>query len=193
MVFIVTGTAESGRNTVGRLLSEELGWEFLEAQNLHANYHVDARRRSSSLADADPSLPIETLVAAINTWIYEWRDVVLSCPMLTETERTQLSKMSSLVKVVCLEQLPVSSRTRLHERSSGVANSEVSAESHARCDLKQDALTVDSSQQVEEIIAEITALLIMRSPPPGLRFSSSDGGKRNNPSEQNASALRRSG
>ncbi|MFY9912785.1 MAG: hypothetical protein WCF22_14495 [Candidatus Sulfotelmatobacter sp.] len=192
MVFIVTGTAESGRNTVGRLLSEELGWEFLEAQNLHADYNVDARRSSSSLADADPSLPLETLVAAINTWIYEWRDVVLSCPMLTENERSQLSKMSSLVKIVCLEQLPGSSRTRLYERSSEVANSEFCAESHARCDPK-DALTVDSSQQLEEIIAEITALLIMRSSPPGLRFSSSEGGKRNNPSEQNASALRRSG
>ena len=173
MVFIITGTAESGRNTVGKLLAEELGWEFLEAQNLHANNNLDVPLCSSSLGDADPTLRLETLVAAINTWIYEWRDVVLSYPGLTETERTQLSKMSSLVKIICLEQFHGSGRTRLPERSAGVANSEFSAESHAICDPKQDALTVDSSRQLEEIIAEITALLIMRSSPSGLPFSSS--------------------
>jgi len=34
MVFIITGAAESFRNTVARLLAESLGWEFVDAASL---------------------------------------------------------------------------------------------------------------------------------------------------------------
>jgi gluconokinase len=165
MVFIITGAAESTRNTVGRLLAEALGWEFVDAESLRLPGNLDARKCGTSLANADPTLRIETLSAAINFWIYEWRDVVVSCPMLTETEQRQLSKMSSLVKIVCLEASHVTGRTRVLDRSLRVVSSEFSAEWHAARDPGPNVLTVDSSRQVEEIIAEMTAVLIVRKSP----------------------------
>ena len=59
MVFIITEAAESGRNTVGRLLAEALGWEFVDAENLHPPGNRDARRCSTSLVN-DPALPGQT-------------------------------------------------------------------------------------------------------------------------------------
>ena len=35
MVFVITGTAESDTNSVGRLLADDLGWEFVDGKNLH--------------------------------------------------------------------------------------------------------------------------------------------------------------
>lgn len=163
MVLIITGSAEPGRNTLGRRLAEALGWEFADAENLHPPGHPDPPNCNPSLATADSPLRIETLSAAINFWIYDWRDVVVSCPLLTETERKQLSKMSSLVKIVCLE---VSEGTGpVLDRPLPVASSEFSAGWHAALDPEAEVLTVDSSRQAEEIVAEMTAVLIMRKSP----------------------------
>ena len=164
MVFIITEAAESGRNTVGRLLAEALGWEFVDAENLHPPGNFDARRCSTSQV-SDPTLRMETLSAAITFWIHEWRDVVVSCPMLADGDRRQLSKMSPLVRIVCLEASHATDRSPVHDRSVRVVSSEFPAEWHAALQPGQDVLTVDSCQQVEEIIAEVTAVLIMRKSP----------------------------
>src|SRR5208282_3860413 len=106
MVFVVTGTAEPDRNTVGRLLADALGWEFIDAENLHPPGNPDARRGSAALANTDPTFSIATLSAAIDLWIYEWRDVVVSCPTLTDTDRKQLYRNTSLIRIICLTTTP---------------------------------------------------------------------------------------
>ena len=161
MVFIIAGTAESGRNTVGRLLAEALGWEYIDAENLRPSGNLEAHRGSASLANADPTLPTGTLSAAINIWIYEWRDVVVSCPMLTEGERRQMSRMSSLVKIVCLEDFHTTGRTRFLDGSVGVASFPLPAASHAGKTPERRVFTLDSSRQMEDIIAEMTSVLMM--------------------------------
>jgi len=164
MVFIITEAAESGRNTVGTLLAEALGWEFVDAENLHPPGNFDTGRCSTPYVN-DPTLRIETLSAAIAFWIHEWRDVVVSCPMLTDTDRRQLSKMSSLVKIVCLQSSHATGRSPVHDQSVRVVSPEFPAGWHAARQPGQNVLTVDSCRQVEEIIAEITAVLIMRKSP----------------------------
>jgi hypothetical protein len=143
MVFILTGAAESNRNSVGKFLADSLGWEFVDAANLCLPRYLD-RPSCSSTLDADPTLHIEALSAAIRLWIYEWRDVVVSSPPLTEKDRKQLAKMSSLIKIVCLDASHATARSALSAGSLG-----------------QNVLTVDSSRNVEEIIAEMTAALMM--------------------------------
>ena len=162
MVFVVTGTSESDRNTVGRLLAQDLGWEFVDAENLHPPSNLDARNCNASLANADPSLRIETLAAAINFWIYEWRDVVISCPMLTERDRSRLSEMSSLVKIVCLEASHATGRTPSLDRLVRAVSSEYPDGWPATRESEQEALPADSVGQVDEIIAEIVSALILK-------------------------------
>ncbi len=164
MVFIITGAAESSRNMVCRLLAEALGWEFVEAENLYGSGDVE-RKCSSSLANHEPSLRIESISRAINIWIYEWRDVVVSCPMLTQGDRRQLSKLSSLVKIVCLEEFYATDRTRVSDLSVGVATSASPVGSNASRDPKEDLFTISLSRPVEEIIAELTAVLMTQKSP----------------------------
>jgi hypothetical protein len=156
VVFIIVGASESGRDTVSRLLAETLGWEFVDAENLRAPGNVDAGRGSTSRAYADRTWGIEPLSAAINLWIYEWLDVVVSCPALTEGERRQLSRMSSLVKVVCLEEFRATGRAHASDGSAGIAISG----SHAPRDPDKDVSILDGARPVEKIIAELTAVLV---------------------------------
>jgi len=165
MVFVITGASESDRNTVGRLLAEAFGWEFVDAENLRPPGNLDARKCGTAPAYADLTLRTATLSAAINFWIYEWRDVVVSCPVLTEKERRQLSKTSSLVKIACLEASQATGCTGVLDRSVRVVCSDSPVKRHAADEPEQAVLTLDSSRQVEEIIAEMTAALILRKSP----------------------------
>ncbi len=163
MVFIIMGPAQSARNTVGRLLAEALGWEFVDAENLHPLGNFDAGSRSTSLADADRISPMTTLSTAINFWIYEWLDLVVSCPELTENDRRQLSKISSLVKIVSLEASLAACRSHVSHRSDVAISSQLPAAWWTACDQGQDSLSRDSSPLVEDIIADLTAVLFTSS------------------------------
>ena|SRR5208282_4004459 len=163
MVFIIMGPAQSARNTLGRLLAQALAWEFVDAENLHPPGNFDAGSRSTSLADADRSLPIRTLSTAINFWIYEWRDIVVACPELTDNDRRQLSKISSLVKIVSLEASLESCRGHVSHRSAVGISSQLPAAWRTACDQGQDSLSRDSSGLVEQIIADLTAVLFTSS------------------------------
>lgn len=160
MVFVVTGTTESDRNTVGRLLADDLGWEFVDGEDLHYP-DLDERNRNASLGNADPSfrMKMETLSTAINHWIYKWRDVVVSCPILTETDRRRLSEISSLVKIVCLEASHALSGSPLLDRNRPihVVGSESPDGGDAKDEPGQEVLTIDLSRQVEEIIREMVS------------------------------------
>ncbi len=166
MVFIITGAPESDRNTVGRRLAEALGWEFVDAENLHPPTNLDKRRCSTSLANADPTLRIESLLAAIYSWIYGWRDVVVSCPMLTETDRRQLCRNTSLVRIVYLKVPHDTGRSALLDGPTHSIRTEPTTSKHAGLEPREKVLTVDSSQRIEEIIAEMVSALILnrRSP-----------------------------
>jgi gluconokinase len=168
MVFVITGTTESDTNMVGKLLADDLSWEFVDAKNLHPPAHLERPNSKYSQVNADSSWERDALLAAIDFWIYEWRDVVVSCALLRERDQRQLSKTSLLVKVVCLETStsPVNSCTNIFDRSSGVLVSEHPDGSCGTRESEQEVLKVDSSRDVEDIVAEIVGALILnrRSP-----------------------------
>lgn len=155
MVFVITGTAESVRNTVGRLLADDLGWEFVDGEDLRSP-HLDAWSRNALLANVDVSFRVETLSAAIKCWLHQWRDVVVSCPALTEAGRKQLSQMSSLVKIVSLEASATDGSLLLdREGSVRVVGSEFPGGRRAKREPDREGLPVDLNWQVEEIIREM--------------------------------------
>jgi len=173
MVFIITGTASSARNTVGRLLAEALGWDFVRGENLRPPPDLVPPKLAPPGFDArsrEPLSRLETLSAGINFWIYEWRDVVVSCPPLNDGNRRQLSKMSSLVKIVCLDDSPAPSVPASLGPSASPIISERSYGRLASRPPDMEVLTVNSSRQVEEIVSEIVCVLVLKRRPPSHRI-----------------------
>jgi len=159
VVFIITGATESGRDTVGRHLADTLGWEFVNAENLRPTGNLEANRCGDSGANAGATWLIEALSAAIDIWIYEWRDAVVSCPTLMEADRKRLCQKSSLVNIVCLEASLATGRAHVLDQSAGV-ESQLQARWYGSQHQRRDVITVDTSRQVEEIVAEMTAVLL---------------------------------
>jgi len=98
MVIIIMGEVGSGRDSVGARLAESLGWEFLNFDK-----RCGEEGTSGSMHDAKGSSTVELLWAALDASTYEWRDTVLSCPILTEGDQKHLRENRSLVKFVHLE------------------------------------------------------------------------------------------
>ena len=53
MIVIVMGVVGAGKTTVGRLLAEQLGWEFADADDFHPPSNVEKIRHGIALSDDD--------------------------------------------------------------------------------------------------------------------------------------------
>ena len=78
------GVSGSGKTTVGRLLSEDLGWKFYEGDDFHPSTNVEKIRRGISLDDTDRMPWLETLRELIRNCLERGDSAVLACSALKE-------------------------------------------------------------------------------------------------------------
>ena len=53
MIVILFGVSGAGKTTVGKLLAQELGWRFYEADDFHSQANIDKMRSGIPLTDED--------------------------------------------------------------------------------------------------------------------------------------------
>jgi gluconokinase/shikimate kinase len=90
LVIVVMGIAGSGKSTVGRRLAERLGWDFLDADDLHPPHNVAKMAAGQPLTDED-RLP---WLAAVAQWIAQRladrRPAVVACSALKRVYRERI-------------------------------------------------------------------------------------------------------
>src|SRR6202041_3271927 len=92
MIAIVMGVTGSGKTTVGRLLAEQLGWEFADADDFHPQANVEKMERGIPLNDEDRAPWLERLRVQITNWIANGRNAVLACSAPERTYRAEFSR-----------------------------------------------------------------------------------------------------
>src|ERR1700728_246319 len=105
MVLIVMGVVGAGKTTIGRLLAEQLGWEFSDADDFHPRSNVEKIRHGIALHDEDRRPWLAALGEAIARWIDEGRNVVLACSALKRSYLREVST-GSRVRGVYLTRSP---------------------------------------------------------------------------------------
>ena len=53
MIIVLMGVAGSGKSTIGRLLSQRLGWPFLDGDDFHPPFNILKLSRGIPLTDED--------------------------------------------------------------------------------------------------------------------------------------------
>ncbi len=154
MIVIVMGVVGSGKTTIGRLLAEQMGWEFADADDFHPASNVEKIRNGVALTDADRAPWLDSLRSAISQWVVARRNVVLACSALKRTYREKL-EAGPEVRFVYLKGSVALIADRLRLRHGHFANEQILASQFADLEEPEDAVTVSISPEPRKIVAEI--------------------------------------
>jgi gluconokinase len=154
MIVIVMGVVGAGKTTVGRLLAEQLGWEFADADDFHPLSNVGKIRHGIALSDDDRKPWLEALREAITHWIAEGRSAVLACSALKRSYRQEL-RTGPQVRFVYLRGSADLIAERLRSRHGHFANEQILASQLADLEEPEAAATVDIAATPQQIVAEI--------------------------------------
>jgi len=155
------GPAGAGKTTVGKLLAEELGWSFLDADDFHSAANVEKMRHGVSLTDVDRGPWLASMRSALDAAYLASTNVVLACSALKETYRQALvpDRAKNGVQFVYLHASPEVLRGRLTTRVGHYAGPALLDSQLATLEEPSDALWVDASQDPPTIVFQIRRLL----------------------------------
>lgn len=101
MIVIAFGVSGAGKTTIGKLLAEELGWRFYEADDFHPRDNIDKMRRGIALTDEDRWPWLDSLRELIKRCVEARQNAVLACSALKRAYRQHLH-VSAEAKLVFL-------------------------------------------------------------------------------------------
>jgi gluconokinase len=154
MVVIVMGVTGAGKTTVGRLLAEQSGWEFADADDFHPPANVEKMRNGIPLDDDDRKPWLERLRKSITDWIAEGRNVVLACSALKRSYRQELD-VGPQVHFVYLKGSAEQIAERLRSRQGHFAGEQILAGQFADLEEPENALTIEIASTPEQIVDQI--------------------------------------
>ena len=154
MIVIVMGVVGAGKTTVGRMLADELGWQFADADDFHSQSNVDKIRHGIALTDRDREPWLEHLRIALADWIEAGTSVVLACSALKEKYRKILD-VGPEVRFVFLKGSASLIVQRLQSRHGHFANEQILASQIADLEEPHTAIVEDISRTPPEIVADI--------------------------------------
>jgi gluconokinase len=154
MILIVMGVVGAGKTTVGRLLAEQLHYEFADADDFHPQSNIEKIRHGIALSDEDREPWLERLRERILKWEGDGTNAVLACSALKNSYREKL-KAGPDVKFVFLRGSAELIAQRLRSRHGHFAGASILASQIADLEEPADAIIVDIAKTPPEIVAEI--------------------------------------
>jgi gluconokinase len=155
VVVIMMGVAGSGKTTIGRLLAAELGWRFVEGDELHTAAAVEQMRAGRPLTDADRESWIASLHAIIAAAADRREPLILSCSALKERYRRTLRGDLHRVRFVYLKADPDTLGRRLSDRAGHFAGPALLPSQLAALEAPDDAITLDGTRPPDQIVHTI--------------------------------------
>jgi gluconokinase len=161
VIVIVFGVSGAGKTTIGKLLAEELGSRFYEADDFHSQANIEKMRRGIPLTDKDRWPWLDRLRELINGCVESNENAVLACSALKRAYRQHL-RVSEDVKFVFLRGDYALIAKQLRHRRGHFMNPELLRSQFA--DLEEPTpdehvLTIELGHTPEEIVDRIKAKL----------------------------------
>jgi len=161
VILIVFGVSGAGKTTIGKLLAEELGWRFCEADDFHPRANIEKMHSGHRLTDEDRWPWLERLLEQITRSLAAKENVALACSALTRAYRGRL-RVSDDVKFVFLRGDCALIERQLRRRRGHFMNPALLQSQFA--DLEEpepdeDAITIELGRTPEELVEEIKAKL----------------------------------
>lgn len=154
MIIIMMGVVGAGKTTIGKLLAQQLEWQFADADDYHPEANIEKIRRGIPLNDEDRRPWLERLRQLLSRWAENKVNGVLACSALKRSYRDGLL-ISDEVHFVYLYGNADLIAQRLHGRQGHFANDQILGSQFADLEEPECALRVSIAQAPEEIAYEI--------------------------------------
>lgn len=158
MVILLMGVSGSGKTTIGKLLADQLGWQFADADSYHSAANVAKMAAGIPLTDEDRRPWLASLRTVIEAWIDEQKNVVLACSALKQQYREELMAGPE-VKLVFLRGPYELIEQRLLARKDHYMNPKLLHSQFATLEEPQDAIVAAVTGTPEMIVGQIRKAL----------------------------------
>jgi gluconokinase len=156
MVIVVMGVTGAGKTTIGTALAAELGWRFVEGDQLHPPANVAKMHAGIPLSDADRAPWLAAVHAIIAHAIDRREHLVVACSALKEHYREALRGDLRNVRFALMNVPEAVAAARAAERKGHFAGPElVPSQFAALEEPSADALTVDATLPPARVVAII--------------------------------------
>jgi gluconokinase len=156
VIVVVMGVSGSGKSTIGALLAQKLGAEFLDADEFHPPANVAKMAAGTPLTDEDRAPWLERL----NAELKQRRVAVLACSALKERYRTTLSD-GLCCRFVHLRGPIGLIRSRMRDRRHRYMPASLLESQFAALEPPAHAIDIDVARPAQECVARILAQLPM--------------------------------
>jgi gluconokinase len=157
VVVIIFGVSGAGKTTLGKLLAQELGWRFYEADDFHSAANIKKMRSGVPLTDEDRWPWLTRLRELIERCLMTNESIVLACSALKESYRRYL-RVSGEVKFVFLRGDNALIATQLRHRRGHFMNPALLQSQFDNLEEPQpteDAIVIELGRSPRELIKEI--------------------------------------
>ncbi|GAB4238307.1 MAG: gluconokinase [Stanieria sp.] len=156
MFCIIMGVAGSGKSTVGKLLSQRLGWQFYDADDFHPPENIAKMSLGLPLSDRDQEPWLDRLKQLIEQNIKQGNSAILACSALKSSYRQFLTQNQK--NDICWIYLRGDYElilTRIQQRQKHFFKEEILRSQFANLEEPTEALIIDVALSPDAIVNTI--------------------------------------
>ncbi|WP_107667392.1 gluconokinase [Cyanothece sp. BG0011] len=151
MIYLIMGVSGSGKSTIGKALSQELGYAFYDADDFHPPENIAKMSQGIPLNDSD-RLP---WLLAIKSLINEHNNAVITCSALKQSYRDLLEENTTNIIWIYLKGSYETFLKRLQQRSEHFMKENMLISQFETLEEPENAIIIDVNLSVAEIVQEI--------------------------------------
>lgn len=159
MVIVLMGVTGCGKTTVGKILANDLGWQFYDADDFHPEENVEKMRAGIPLNDTDREPWLRALGDLINNAHENENNLILACSALKHNYRKMLRVDLAPVQFVYLKGTPELIKERLEARRGHYMNPALLQSQFSTLEEPKDALYMDIAPDPSNIAERIKSEL----------------------------------
>ena len=160
IAVVLMGVAGCGKTSVGRRLSERLGWPFFDGDDYHPDENIAKMVQGIPLNDSDRFVWLSCLHDLIEEHLQAGHSLLLACSALKKGYRDQLHEGNPGTIFVYLKGDYELIFQRLQERESHYMKAEMLQSQFAALEEPEEAFVVDIDQDLDTIVEEIEGELV---------------------------------